>query len=162
MNASAQPVYREVVDDNGRVYRIGETDRDILGRSRAWMVWLPWIAMMAISSSEYAFTSAEDTLVDAHHWRGMATFSGCWAYGCSSRQRWRSRPAACGKAASCRPGGDDARCRWRIRRLSVAGLRPARVLCLPGIRCLRRSGSRFRLRHLREHGGQVVSGAQGR
>ena len=68
MKASAQPVYREVVDDNGRVYRIGETDRDILGRSRAWMVWMPWIAMMAISSSEYAFTSAEETLVDAHHW----------------------------------------------------------------------------------------------
>jgi MFS family permease len=68
MTASAQPIYREVVDDNGRVYRIGETDRDILGRSRAWMVWMPWIAMMAISSSEYAFTSAEETLVDAHHW----------------------------------------------------------------------------------------------
>ncbi|WP_245722217.1 OFA family MFS transporter [Nocardia crassostreae] len=32
------------------------------------MVWLPWIAMMAISSSEYAFTSAEETLVDAHSW----------------------------------------------------------------------------------------------
>src|ERR1700737_3700362 len=32
------------------------------------MVWLPWISMMAISSSEYAFTSAEDTLVEAHHW----------------------------------------------------------------------------------------------
>ena len=68
MNAPAQSKYREVIDDNGRVYRIGETDRDILGRSRAWMVWMPWIAMMAISSSEYAFTSAEDTLVDAHHW----------------------------------------------------------------------------------------------
>ncbi len=68
MKSEAQPAYREVIDGNGRVYRIGETDRDILGRSRAWMVWLPWIAMMAISSSEYAFTSAEDTLVDAHHW----------------------------------------------------------------------------------------------
>ena len=68
MNSSAPPSYKEVVDKNGRVYRIGETDRDILGRSRAWMVWLPWISMMAISSSEYAFTSAEDTLVDAHGW----------------------------------------------------------------------------------------------
>ncbi|MCU1696843.1 MAG: transporter [Mycobacterium sp.] len=68
MISTASPSYREVVDKNGRVYRIGETDRDILGRSRAWMVWLPWIAMMAISSSEYAFTSAEDTLVEAHGW----------------------------------------------------------------------------------------------
>jgi MFS family permease len=68
MNSTAPPTYKEVVDKNGRVYRIGETDRDILGRSRAWMVWLPWISMMAISSSEYAFTSAEDTLVEAHGW----------------------------------------------------------------------------------------------
>lgn len=68
MISTASPSYREVVDKNGRVYRIGETDRDLLGRSRAWMVWLPWIAMMAISSSEYAFTSAEDTLVEAHGW----------------------------------------------------------------------------------------------
>jgi hypothetical protein len=67
MNSSAQPGFREVVGNNGRAYQIGETDRDILGRSRAWMVWLPWISMMAISSSEYAFTSAEDTLVEAHH-----------------------------------------------------------------------------------------------
>jgi len=74
MNATAQSSYREVVDDNGRVYRIGETDRDILGRSRAWMVWLPWIAMMAISSSEYAFTSAEDTLSEAHNWHGAHIF----------------------------------------------------------------------------------------
>jgi MFS family permease len=68
MNSTAGATFREVVDKNGRVYRIGETDRDILGRSRVWMVWLPWIAMMAISSSEYAFTSAEDTLVEAHGW----------------------------------------------------------------------------------------------
>ena len=122
MNASAQPEYREVVDDNGRVYRIGETDRDILGRSRAWMVWLPWIAMMAISSSEYAFTSAEDTLVRSAR-LAAPTSSGCWAYGCSSRPRWRSPPAGCGKAASCRRarrccsvplGRFSAICRWRI------------------------------------------------
>ena len=74
MNAPAQPAYREVVDSNGRVYRIGETDRHILGRSRAWMVWLPWLAMMAISSSEYAFTSAEETLSEAHGWHGAHIF----------------------------------------------------------------------------------------
>jgi MFS family permease len=74
MNASARSAYREVVDENGRVYRIGETDRDILGRSRAWMVWLPWVSMMAVSSSEYAFTSAEDTLSEAHNWHGSHIF----------------------------------------------------------------------------------------
>ncbi|MEV6939539.1 MFS transporter, partial [Streptomyces sp. NPDC051132] len=57
-----QPAYREVTDARGRVYRVGETDRDILGHPRALMVYLPWVSMMAISVSEYAYGSAEDTL----------------------------------------------------------------------------------------------------
>ncbi|GAA2350727.1 OFA family MFS transporter [Streptomyces cuspidosporus] len=66
--------YREVRDGKGRVYRVGETDRDILGHSRKLMVYLPWIAMMAISVSEYAYGSAEDTLSDAHGWSQSNTF----------------------------------------------------------------------------------------
>jgi MFS family permease len=82
MEPSARPRFREVVDSNGRVYRVGETDRDIMGRSRAWMVWGPWIAMMAISASEYAFTSAEETLSDAHGWHGAHIFwlLGVWVF----------------------------------------------------------------------------------
>ncbi|MDI3420600.1 OFA family MFS transporter [Streptomyces luteolus] len=60
--------YREVTDANGRTYRLGETDIDIMGRKRKWMVILPWVGMMGISSAEYAFASAEDTLHTAHHW----------------------------------------------------------------------------------------------
>ncbi|NBE54829.1 OFA family MFS transporter [Streptomyces boluensis] len=60
--------YREVTDSNGRTYRVGETDIDIMGRKRKWMVILPWVGMMGISSAEYAFASAEDTLHTAHHW----------------------------------------------------------------------------------------------
>jgi MFS family permease len=74
MTAPTQVAYREVIDTNGRIYRIGETDRDILGRGRASMVWLPWISMMAISSSEYAFTAAEETLSEAHGWHGAHIF----------------------------------------------------------------------------------------
>ncbi|WP_255950645.1 OFA family MFS transporter [Streptomyces odontomachi] len=66
--------YREVTDSRGRVYRIGETDREILGYSRKLMVYLPWAAMMAISVSEYAFGSAEDTLSSAHGWTQSNTF----------------------------------------------------------------------------------------
>ena len=102
MNSPAQPRYREVIDDNGRVYRIGETDRDIMGRSRAWMVWMPWIAMMAISSSEYAFTSAEDTLVDAHHWGQRPYLLVAGRMGVlPGRGGVPGRPD-CGRAASCR------------------------------------------------------------
>ncbi|MDQ8706307.1 OFA family MFS transporter [Streptomyces sp. LHD-70] len=60
--------YREVTDANGRTYRLGESDIDIMGRKRKWMVILPWVGMMGISSAEYAFASAEDTLHTAHHW----------------------------------------------------------------------------------------------
>ncbi|MGW7572544.1 OFA family MFS transporter [Streptomyces sp. NPDC054765] len=68
------PVHREVTDSKGRIYRIGETDRDLLGHSRKLMMYLPWIAMMAISGSEYAYGSAEDTLSHAHGWTESHTF----------------------------------------------------------------------------------------
>jgi len=66
--------YREVKDSRGRVYRIGETDREILGHSRKLMVYLPWLAMMSISVFEYAYGSAEDTLSSAHGWTQSDTF----------------------------------------------------------------------------------------
>ncbi|WP_369173834.1 OFA family MFS transporter [Streptomyces sp. R28] len=71
---AAHRPYREVTDARGRVYRVGETDRDILGHSRKLMVYLPWIAMMAISVFEYAYGSAEDTLSHAHGWTQSNTF----------------------------------------------------------------------------------------
>ncbi|WP_030327333.1 OFA family MFS transporter [Streptomyces sp. NRRL B-3229] len=73
-STAAPRPYREVTDGNGRVYRIGETDRDILGHSRKLMVYLPWITMMAISVFEYAYGSAEDTLSHAHGWTQSNTF----------------------------------------------------------------------------------------
>ncbi|GGX92765.1 OFA family MFS transporter [Streptomyces fructofermentans] len=74
--------YREVTDRNGRLYRIGETDRDIMGRPRWTMVLFPWMGMMGISSSEYAFTSAEDTLHEAHLWDSGHIFwlMGVWVF----------------------------------------------------------------------------------
>ncbi|MGW5822919.1 OFA family MFS transporter, partial [Streptomyces noursei] len=73
--ATAGIAYREVTDAKGRVYRIGETDRELLGgHSRKLMVYLPWLAMMAISVSEYAYGSAEGTLSHAHGWSQSDTF----------------------------------------------------------------------------------------
>ncbi|MFJ6573451.1 OFA family MFS transporter [Streptomyces sp. NPDC091292] len=66
--------YREVTDSRGRVYRVGESDRQILGLPRWTMVALPWLAMLAISVFEYAFGAAEDTLAKAHHWSSTNTF----------------------------------------------------------------------------------------
>jgi MFS family permease len=56
------------------VYRIGESDRDILGRPRWLMVLLPWLSMMAVGVAEFAFGSAEKTLSEAHGWSSTNTF----------------------------------------------------------------------------------------
>jgi MFS family permease len=65
---------RDITDERGRVYRVGESDRDILGFPRWSMVALPWLAMLAISIFEYAFGAAESTLSKAHHWTSSNTF----------------------------------------------------------------------------------------
>ncbi|GAQ58342.1 OFA family MFS transporter [Streptomyces acidiscabies] len=79
---AASVPYREVTDRHGRVYRIGESDRDVMGRPRWTMVLLPWLGMLGISSSEYAFTSAEDTLHEAHLWSSGHIFwlMGVWVF----------------------------------------------------------------------------------
>ncbi|MFI8187170.1 OFA family MFS transporter [Actinacidiphila glaucinigra] len=82
-STSQRPVtYREVTDHNGRMYRVGETDVDIMGRKRKWMVILPWVGMMGISSAEYAFASAEETLHTAHAWSSLHIFwmLGVWVF----------------------------------------------------------------------------------
>jgi MFS family permease len=60
--------FQEITDTNGRTYRVGESPADIMGRSRAWMVFLPWIAMMAVSVFEYGWGAAEETLEEVHGW----------------------------------------------------------------------------------------------
>ncbi len=74
--------YGEVTDRNGRLYQTGETDRDIRGRPRWTMVLFPWTGMPGISSSEYAFTSAGDTLHEAHLWSSGHIFRlmGVWVF----------------------------------------------------------------------------------
>jgi len=81
VTVTEQP-YREIVDVNGRIYRVGESDIDIMGRRRKWMVILPWVGMMGISSAEYAFASAEETLHTAHGWGSLHIFwmLGVWVF----------------------------------------------------------------------------------
>ncbi|MGW5479228.1 OFA family MFS transporter [Streptomyces sp. NPDC004008] len=74
--------YREVTDRNGRVYRIGESDVDIMGRSRIWMVVLPWVGMTGIGAAAFAFASAQDTLHTAQLWRDGHIYRllGVWVF----------------------------------------------------------------------------------
>lgn len=75
--ADAPLGYREVTDENGRVYRIGESPKDIMGYGRWVMILVPWIAMLAISTFEYGWGAAEKTLATAYHWNLAAAF---WNY----------------------------------------------------------------------------------
>ena len=52
----------EVRDLHGRSYRVGERPQDIMGRSRAWMLWLPAAAMAAISVLQYGYSVAATAL----------------------------------------------------------------------------------------------------
>ena len=74
----ARPVtlagYKVVTDANGRQYRVGESAEQILGRSRAWMMWLPWIAMMGISVFEYGYGAAAATLQTHNGWSMSQAF----------------------------------------------------------------------------------------
>jgi MFS family permease len=67
-NTTKSAKYTEITDENGRIYRVGETPKDLLGRSRSSMVWLPWVAMMAVSVFEYGWGAAASTLEKVHGW----------------------------------------------------------------------------------------------
>ena len=152
---------REVTDENGRVYRVGESDVDIMGRKRKWMVILPWVGMMGISSAEYAFASAEDTLQTAHGWNDGHIFwmLGVWVF----FQGGVAFPA--GKLREIRETaralGDDAGRGRHPARVSLARVRAACHRRVRRVRHVQRYGRRHGLRDLREHGRQVVSGTQG-
>src|SRR3954466_4167937 len=80
--SSTLATYREVTDANNRVYRVGETDQELLGRSRAWMVWLPWAAMLSVSVYEYGYGAAQASVREAHGWTMSETFwlLSIWAF----------------------------------------------------------------------------------
>jgi MFS family permease len=82
MAISESVSYQEITSANGRVYRVGEDPKDILGRSRGYMVWLPWVAMMAAGVFEYAYGSAAKTLQATYGWGDTETFTltGVWGF----------------------------------------------------------------------------------
>ena len=71
----SSPPYREIRGDTGRVFRVGEDPTELLGRSRSYMIWLPWVAMMAAGVFEYAYGSAAKTLQATYNWSDTQTFT---------------------------------------------------------------------------------------
>ncbi|MFD9890402.1 OFA family MFS transporter [Amycolatopsis sp. NPDC059027] len=63
-----RPPVRELLDVYGRRYRIGESDRALLGRSRTWMGWLATAAMFAAGVQQYGFGAIAPVLTRGHGW----------------------------------------------------------------------------------------------
>ena len=64
----------EVRDLHGLSHRVGERPQDIMGRSRAWMLWLPWAAMAGISVLQYGYSVAATALQGSSGWSATAAF----------------------------------------------------------------------------------------
>ncbi|MEV4317369.1 MFS transporter [Actinocrispum sp. NPDC049592] len=63
-----------VRDCFGRTYQVGPEPEALIGRSRAWMAWLPWAAMAATGVMQYGFGSLVPKLTD----RGWSVGATLW------------------------------------------------------------------------------------
>ena len=59
--------YRIVTNETGRVFRAGETPKDILGYSRGVVLWAAWLAMCLAGLLEYTWGTVAGSLQAAHH-----------------------------------------------------------------------------------------------
>lgn len=116
---------RDIRDFYGRRYRVGETDRELLGRSRGWMVWAAWTAMLAAGAGQYGYGALLPSFVAAHGWS--------WRQGCWVLAVW----TVCQSAALY----PVARARARLRLAPAFTLCAGAVLCAAGLSTLGGTGS---------------------
>jgi MFS family permease len=69
--------YREVTNATGRVFRVGEEPRDILGHGRWVQIIAAWVAMMLAGLLEYTWGALNPSLQAVHHWGSGPVF---WAF----------------------------------------------------------------------------------
>src|SRR5260370_11210712 len=69
--------YQVVTNKTGRVFRVGESPRDILGHGRWVPIMAAWLAMCLAGLLEYTWGTVSGSLQAAHHWSIGQTF---WAF----------------------------------------------------------------------------------
>src|SRR5438132_7629636 len=69
----AQP-YREIVNDTGRVFRVGEDPKTLLGYQRWVVIVAAWLAMMLAGILEYTWGALAGALQAQHGWGNAPTF----------------------------------------------------------------------------------------
>jgi MFS family permease len=72
--AAAPVPYQEVTNSTGRVFRIGETPRQILGYERWVVIMAAWLAMGLAGLLEYTWGALSGSLQAAHGWSNAPTF----------------------------------------------------------------------------------------
>jgi len=105
--------YTLVSDFHGRQYRVGESATDLIGRSRAWMLRAPLIAMAAAGLLQYGLAATLPALARTNG--------------------WSSAEALCllGVWVACQ-AGVAAPATWLYRR---SGARPGRLLTIAAVLC---------------------------
>ena len=154
---------RLVTNATGRVFRVGETPRDVLGHGRWVPIMAAWLAMCLAGLLEYTWGAAERLAAQAaHHWSLGRSF---WAFsffvifesfvqigtGLPAQPRHPQRPV----------GDDHRRHRLRRRRVRAAGRVDLDLAGLPRLRGPGRHRLRDGLLQLHQHRGQVVPGEEG-
>lgn len=77
--------YHYLRDVHGRPYRVGESDRDILGYRRIWVLVAAWVAMLAVSALQYGYGALAPALARTHGWElgvvlwGLGIWGACQA-----------------------------------------------------------------------------------
>ena len=69
--------YQVVTNETGRVFRVGETPKDILGYGRWVPIMAAWLAMCLAGLLEYTWGTVSGSLQAAHHWSLAQPF---WAF----------------------------------------------------------------------------------
>jgi OFA family oxalate/formate antiporter-like MFS transporter len=66
--------YQEVASDTGRVFRVGETPKQLLGYSRRVVIIAAWVAMCLSGLVEYTWGALSGSLAFAHNWGASPVF----------------------------------------------------------------------------------------
>jgi MFS transporter, OFA family, oxalate/formate antiporter len=69
--------YQQITNSTGRVFRVGEEPRQLLGYSRVVVIISAWVAMMLAGLLEYTWGALNGSLAAAHHWGPAPVF---WAF----------------------------------------------------------------------------------
>jgi len=69
--------YKIITNQTGRVFRVGESPRDILGYGRWVPIMAAWLAMCLAGLLEYTWGALAGSLQAAHHWGDAPVF---WAF----------------------------------------------------------------------------------